>query len=101
MDKWLNACISMERAFTTIKGTQFNKKKSRQMAKRFMLLVSVVSVCTVQTAQQFTILSIDDCCMIMMKPKINSESGVSFLILNDLKHSIVSSPCATFLHHFF
>ena len=48
LDKWLNACIAMERAFTIIKGVHFNKNKSKYVAKRMIgLLVLLISASTI------------------------------------------------------
>ena len=41
-DKWLNACIAMERTMSIVKGTKFNAKQSKQVAKYmigFLLLM--------------------------------------------------------------
>ena len=46
MDQWLNACVAIERAFTTIKGTDFNKKKSKQMAKYIILILLFLTIST-------------------------------------------------------
>jgi len=43
IDQWLAACVAIERAMTTIKGTSFNKKKSQTTAK-FMLIIIVLCV---------------------------------------------------------
>ncbi|CAF1154595.1 unnamed protein product [Adineta ricciae] len=45
-DQWLNACVSMERAITIIQGVQFVKKKSRQLAKRIMMILFVFVLLT-------------------------------------------------------
>ena len=44
MDQWLNACVAMERTMTTIKGTSFDRKKSRQAARRVILILFIVVV---------------------------------------------------------
>ncbi|CAF3266523.1 unnamed protein product [Rotaria sp. Silwood2] len=46
MDKWLNACVVAERAFATIKGTNFNKKKSKQVAKYIILTLIFLTIST-------------------------------------------------------
>ncbi|CAF1371802.1 unnamed protein product [Rotaria sordida] len=46
MDKWLNACVAAERAFATIKGTNFNKKKSKQVAKYIILTLIFLTIST-------------------------------------------------------
>ncbi|UJR17513.1 hypothetical protein I4U23_004408 [Adineta vaga] len=45
MDQWLNACVAMERAITVIQGARFNKKKSKELAKKvlFILLILIIS----------------------------------------------------------
>ncbi|CAF1485362.1 unnamed protein product [Adineta steineri] len=45
MDQWLNACVTMERAITVIQGVNFNKKKSKRLAKFIIsaLLITVIS----------------------------------------------------------
>jgi hypothetical protein len=42
MDQWLNACVATERAFTIIKGANFNKKKSKRTAKFVIILLVIV-----------------------------------------------------------
>jgi hypothetical protein len=42
MVQWLNACVATERAFTIIKGANFNKKKSKRTAKFVILLLVIV-----------------------------------------------------------
>jgi hypothetical protein len=44
MDQWLNACVAVERAMTTIKGTRFNKKTSKKAAKLVIVILSIVVV---------------------------------------------------------
>jgi hypothetical protein len=46
MDQWLSVCIAIERVFTIIKGIDFNKKKSQQMAKWIILLLILLIICT-------------------------------------------------------
>jgi hypothetical protein len=47
MDQCLNACVSTERAYTTIKGTHFSKEKSRRAAKFIIviLLIGIIGSC--------------------------------------------------------
>jgi hypothetical protein len=42
LDQWLNACVALERAITTIKGAGFVKKKSKQAAKLVILILLIV-----------------------------------------------------------
>ncbi|CAF4957408.1 unnamed protein product [Rotaria sp. Silwood1] len=46
MDKWLNACVAAERAFATIKGANFNEKKSKQVAKYIILTLIFLTIRT-------------------------------------------------------
>ena len=43
LDRWLNGCIAIERAFNIIKGTKFNKKQSKQMAKYIITLLIIMT----------------------------------------------------------
>jgi hypothetical protein len=45
MDQWLNACVASERAITVIKGTRFDKKKSKRAAK-FVIIILLIIVAT-------------------------------------------------------
>ncbi|CAF1192108.1 unnamed protein product [Adineta ricciae] len=44
IDNWLNACIAMEKTNSVIQGLQFNKRKSRQLARRVTPFVFVGNV---------------------------------------------------------
>ncbi|CAF3710209.1 unnamed protein product, partial [Adineta steineri] len=46
MDQWLNACVAMERAITIIKGVQFDKKKSKQLAKKVLIILLILNILT-------------------------------------------------------
>ncbi|CAF4097641.1 unnamed protein product [Rotaria sp. Silwood2] len=46
MDQWLNACVAVERAITIIKATNFQKKKSKQMAKLIIIILSIFIIST-------------------------------------------------------
>ncbi|CAF1499289.1 unnamed protein product [Adineta ricciae] len=46
MDQWLNACVSMERATMTIQGARFVKKKSKDLAKKHLILLLILMVLT-------------------------------------------------------
>ncbi|CAF4370897.1 unnamed protein product [Rotaria sp. Silwood2] len=46
MDQWLNACVAIERAFTIIKGTSFQKKKSKQAAKIIIVTLIIFIIST-------------------------------------------------------
>jgi hypothetical protein len=37
---WLNACVAIERTYTTIQGVRFNKSKSKYIAKYIILIIS-------------------------------------------------------------
>ena len=42
MNRWLNACIAIERALNIIQGTNFNKKKSKKIAKYLITFVIIM-----------------------------------------------------------
>lgn len=46
MSQWLIACVAIERAYTTIKGAGFNKKKSQQTAKVVIIILLITITCT-------------------------------------------------------
>ncbi|CAF0969766.1 unnamed protein product [Adineta ricciae] len=46
MDQWLDACVSMERAMTAIQGAAFMKAKSKQLAKRLVVVVFILIIST-------------------------------------------------------
>jgi hypothetical protein len=46
MDQWLSTCVAMERAISIMKGTSFNKKKSKQMAKYIILALLFMIIST-------------------------------------------------------
>ena len=46
MDQWLNACVAIERAITIIKGTSFDKKKSKQTAKFVIIILLIIIIGT-------------------------------------------------------
>ncbi|CAF1115837.1 unnamed protein product [Adineta steineri] len=46
MDQWLNACVAMERAVTIIKGVQFDKKKSKELAKKVLIILLILNILT-------------------------------------------------------
>ena len=46
MDQWLSACVAIERAITAIKGTRFDKKKSKQTAKLVIMMLLIVVTST-------------------------------------------------------
>jgi hypothetical protein len=52
MDQWLNALVAIERAITAIKGTNFSKKKSKQVAK---MVISILIVFVIDTNLQDSI----------------------------------------------
>jgi hypothetical protein len=45
-DQWLNACVAIERAQTSIKETRFEKKKSKQIAKYTIVGLLILSIST-------------------------------------------------------
>ena len=46
MDQWLNACVAIERALTTIQGAHFDKKKSIRVAQWTMLVLLLLTIGT-------------------------------------------------------
>jgi hypothetical protein len=46
MDQWLCACVALERAIVTKKGTTFDKKKSKQAAKLVIVILLMVIIST-------------------------------------------------------
>ncbi|UJR29703.1 hypothetical protein I4U23_017251 [Adineta vaga] len=46
MNQWLYACVAIERTITTIKGSRFQRKKSKQMAKKIILILLILIIVT-------------------------------------------------------
>lgn len=46
MDQWLNACVAVERAFTSIQGASFSKIKSKKIAKLMILILLIFNIGT-------------------------------------------------------
>ncbi|CAF1324490.1 unnamed protein product [Adineta steineri] len=46
LDGWLNACVAVERAVLIFKGVKFDKKKSKSIARRIILILPVCIVGT-------------------------------------------------------
>jgi hypothetical protein len=46
MDHWLNTCVGCERAFTAIKATRFNKRKSKKAAKYVIFILLILMIIT-------------------------------------------------------
>ncbi|CAF4126864.1 unnamed protein product, partial [Adineta steineri] len=46
MDRWLSACVAIERVISVIKGTSFDKNKSKKMAKFIILIVFIFNIST-------------------------------------------------------
>jgi len=46
MDQWLNACVAIERAQTSIKGAKFYRRKSKQIAKYIIVGFLFLSIST-------------------------------------------------------
>lgn len=44
IDNWLNSCVACERAFSVFKGINFDKNKSRQVAKRIIVYIIVINI---------------------------------------------------------
>jgi hypothetical protein len=47
LDQWFNTCVAMERAITVIKGINFNKQKSKRIAKYMIIFLVVLNVSTI------------------------------------------------------
>ena len=43
-DQWLNACVAVERAITTIKGVNFNKDRSKQIAIYVIIILILLNI---------------------------------------------------------
>ena len=46
MNQWLNACVAIERAFTVIKEINFDRKKSRKLAKYIIPVLLLLTIST-------------------------------------------------------
>jgi hypothetical protein len=46
IDQWLNACVAIERAVTSIKGAYFNQDKSKKIAKYVIIFVILFTTIT-------------------------------------------------------
>ena len=46
VDRWLTACVAIERAITMIKKVRFNKTKSKQLAKTVVILLTFIVICS-------------------------------------------------------
>ncbi|UJR11665.1 hypothetical protein I4U23_015846 [Adineta vaga] len=46
MDQWLNACVALERAITIIQARRFVTKKSKQLAKKVLILLLLLTILT-------------------------------------------------------
>ncbi|CAF4581754.1 unnamed protein product, partial [Rotaria sp. Silwood2] len=46
MDHWLNACVAAERAITSIRGTKFNRRKSKKIAKYVIISLLILIIST-------------------------------------------------------
>jgi hypothetical protein len=46
MDQWLNACVAIDRAITAIKGSMFDKTKSKQVAKYIIIFLLFFTIST-------------------------------------------------------
>jgi hypothetical protein len=47
IDQWLNACVAIERAITVVQGVNFSKSKSKQTAKRIIVMVIILTMSSV------------------------------------------------------
>ncbi|UJR12844.1 hypothetical protein I4U23_017018 [Adineta vaga] len=46
MDQWLNACVAIERALTVRSGVNFNKHKSKKIAKWMICVLIIITITT-------------------------------------------------------
>ncbi|CAF1490140.1 unnamed protein product [Adineta steineri] len=46
MDQWLNACVALERTITVIQETRFVKKKSKELAKKVLIILLILNILT-------------------------------------------------------
>ena len=46
LDGWLNACVAIERAVNVFQGVNFDKKKSKYIARRIILILPFCIICT-------------------------------------------------------
>ncbi|CAF3771435.1 unnamed protein product [Adineta steineri] len=46
LDGWLNACVAVERAVLIFKGVNFDKKKSKSIARRTVFILPLCILCT-------------------------------------------------------
>ena len=44
VNDWLNACVGIERATTVIQGTRFDQSKSKQIAKRILIFIWLMTI---------------------------------------------------------
>jgi hypothetical protein len=44
IDQWLNACIAIERVYTVIKATRFDKQNSKNTAKFVIIIIIGTSI---------------------------------------------------------
>jgi hypothetical protein len=44
--EWINACVAIERMINVIKGVNFNKNKSKAIAKRMIFVVIILTILT-------------------------------------------------------
>ncbi|CAF3712463.1 unnamed protein product [Adineta steineri] len=47
MGQWLNACVAMDRTMVAMKGVNFNKEKSRKVAKYVMFILLIIIIGTI------------------------------------------------------
>jgi len=45
-NEWLNACVAIERMLTVLKGANFNKSKSKRIAKWISFIILLLIICT-------------------------------------------------------
>ena len=47
IDNWLNGCVAIERAYTSLAGLKLNKVKSTEIARRVIIIVTIVTTVSI------------------------------------------------------
>jgi hypothetical protein len=78
MDQWLNACVAIERVIIIMQGINFEKKKSKQIAKRTIcVLLCLTIVSAIQDPIHRRLINDNDddeqrtWCIVTYSPKLN------------------------------
>ncbi len=46
IDQWLTTCVAIERAFATIKGVNFNQRKTKRISKWIIIIIIILTMST-------------------------------------------------------